>query len=817
MSDAGSDEVHDTQYAFPASESAPAATDRYLSRDGAAEVKYANGDSFTGTFAGGLKDGPSNTYKYANGAEYTGPYSKGIREGKGRQVYPDHSSYEGEFSQGERHGMGTYKYASGESYTGQWEHGRKSGQGTFKWAKSVADASSESSVAGLFCAGDLVQGEQQAAGSIKYRGAFKNGKPQGKDGSYTMPDGRVIRGEYDDIAAAAQSIWKKSDTKHASLDDVKPFTNKDDDEVVSVPRAPTPQMIIGRVCARAVAITDSQSLVDNKEKNTKSKEPAAEDANDSDNKAASSSEAQDEEAEWHQAKASVFRNLKFIKALVDEPAAAADSKSKKGKNAKKTSEDEDTENEEDAETDEEMTEVAKEISKPEPCSVFVGELSQASALDKAIETVAYGARSADQEDEKAPQFAKLTMLLSDTHVATFVGDSLNLAFESRHLERPISSALPREVPAADRDDAWARELSSRVEKNNSVHRFLTFDHKSHRAHKSMVREPTKEIRTLARYMSELRETHPDIDFDLVRVSVQPELAPETVNNLMSLVAQCLQASLPDDALGNALLIASTRHHEMDASVISTAILLIKRGYDPKLTAEHPLKASKDSTSHGVLAATAPVAELFSFLAAGGQVASEVDELMTLCASEPDHHNDLHQHLLELQQQFKSAHDSRDEDKMRHLTSDARTLIQQYATLVLLAAFIKEQVELKASKAADQEKVKAQAKAARQAKVDAARKAKAQAKAARKAEAEANEEEYVSETESESASAVESEAEEEPVQGDAEELSASDQFNSKFGFGLTFGAWLRQPAQLKAEALVRSRDQGPIGAWSFAKA
>ncbi len=67
----------------------------YIAKDGIAQAKFLNGDTFHGEYRHGKRHG-RGVYTYVNGAKYDGEYRAGKKEGKGRFTYPDGGVYEGE-------------------------------------------------------------------------------------------------------------------------------------------------------------------------------------------------------------------------------------------------------------------------------------------------------------------------------------------------------------------------------------------------------------------------------------------------------------------------------------------------------------------------------------------------------------------------------------------------------------------------------------------------------------------------------------------------------------------------------------------------
>ena len=122
--------------------------------NGEGTMKFANGDSYTGTFKDEKKIGYgiytfSNGERYegefqadfpngkgtaflGNGNVYTGYFINNVPDGKGKMVFNNGNIYDGEWKRGVREGRGTMSYVDGSIYTGEWKSNKKSGYGTFK-------------------------------------------------------------------------------------------------------------------------------------------------------------------------------------------------------------------------------------------------------------------------------------------------------------------------------------------------------------------------------------------------------------------------------------------------------------------------------------------------------------------------------------------------------------------------------------------------------------------------------------------------------------------------------------------------------------
>lgn len=131
----------------------------YVGRDGNATASFPNGDTFSGAYEGGTRNG-KGVYTWAKGetspatgAKYNGDYKDGQRSGNGSFIYPDGSKYTGQWANNMRHGRGTYVYANGDRYCGQWVKDVKEGPGTYLYAES------QTALSGTFDKGRCLNGK----------------------------------------------------------------------------------------------------------------------------------------------------------------------------------------------------------------------------------------------------------------------------------------------------------------------------------------------------------------------------------------------------------------------------------------------------------------------------------------------------------------------------------------------------------------------------------------------------------------------------------------------------------------------------------
>ena len=207
----------------------------YIARAGKAEVTYANGHTYIGTFNDTKMRHGKGTYTWnvvptedeeteeepLPPAVYTGDYTNGCREGIGKMTFPDGSTYFGEWFRNTMHGEGTYKYTNGDIYSGAWVSGQKTGRGTYQFKltkftpKSEEDKSdkekedekvanalygpqkyrNDSLFDGEWVDGSIVSGTWTYKDGTTFNGPFMEGFPCGQ-GEYNFASGNKQAGEF---------------------------------------------------------------------------------------------------------------------------------------------------------------------------------------------------------------------------------------------------------------------------------------------------------------------------------------------------------------------------------------------------------------------------------------------------------------------------------------------------------------------------------------------------------------------------------------------------------------------------------------------
>ena len=87
-------------------------------------MKFANGDSYVGTFKHGQMHGSKGVYVWSNGSVYTGDFVNNMPHGHGDYRMKDERRYMGNFESGMLNGYGEAYSKDGTLYhKGQWENG----------------------------------------------------------------------------------------------------------------------------------------------------------------------------------------------------------------------------------------------------------------------------------------------------------------------------------------------------------------------------------------------------------------------------------------------------------------------------------------------------------------------------------------------------------------------------------------------------------------------------------------------------------------------------------------------------------------------
>ncbi|KAF5942336.1 hypothetical protein HYC85_019978 [Camellia sinensis] len=177
----------------------------------AAEKLLANGDLYTGSFAGNVPHG-SGKYLWTDGCMYEGEWKRGKASGKGKFSWPSGATFEGEFKSGRMEGLGTFIGSDGDTYRGSWSADRKHGYGQKRyangdyydgsWRRNLQDGHGKyvwkngNEYVGEWKLGVINgRGVLTWANGNRYDGNWENGVPKGP-GVFTWSDGSCYAGSW---------------------------------------------------------------------------------------------------------------------------------------------------------------------------------------------------------------------------------------------------------------------------------------------------------------------------------------------------------------------------------------------------------------------------------------------------------------------------------------------------------------------------------------------------------------------------------------------------------------------------------------------
>ncbi|MEM1054583.1 MAG: PDZ domain-containing protein [Bacteroidota bacterium] len=167
------------------------------------------GHTFQGTFADGAPT--SGTYTWANGQTYEGDWDGWSRTGRGLMSYTNGNKYIGDWRDGLRHGQGTFTFSGGGDFRGEWvDDERVQGQEYYTSGNVYEGAYADDKRHGIgvmrYASGDLYAGEWVAGDRVgigtytwadgkKYTGAWTDNVRNGT-GTMTFPDGNRYEGDF---------------------------------------------------------------------------------------------------------------------------------------------------------------------------------------------------------------------------------------------------------------------------------------------------------------------------------------------------------------------------------------------------------------------------------------------------------------------------------------------------------------------------------------------------------------------------------------------------------------------------------------------
>ena len=157
---------------------------------GKAEVQYTNGDTYTGDFKDGVREG-EGTYVYGEtGNKYEGHWKLNKKSGIGKMTFGTDAEYYGHFEEGKRNGEGVYKYLKTKDlYSGSWKNGLKHGKGTFIFFDT------KMKIVGEWANGQITHGRWIFANGTYFEGSFENNYPKG-EGVWHFANGNIVKGEF---------------------------------------------------------------------------------------------------------------------------------------------------------------------------------------------------------------------------------------------------------------------------------------------------------------------------------------------------------------------------------------------------------------------------------------------------------------------------------------------------------------------------------------------------------------------------------------------------------------------------------------------
>ncbi|MEM6326227.1 MAG: PDZ domain-containing protein [Bacteroidota bacterium] len=144
------------------------------------------GETFQGTFANGAPT--SGTYTWADGQTYTGDWDGWVRTGQGVMKYVNGNVYDGGWRDGDRHGRGTFTWPSGATFTGDWvDNDRVRGRETYTSGNVYEGAYADDKRHG--------QGTMTYTSGTVYTGGWVAGERVGQ-GTFTWPSGATFTGTW---------------------------------------------------------------------------------------------------------------------------------------------------------------------------------------------------------------------------------------------------------------------------------------------------------------------------------------------------------------------------------------------------------------------------------------------------------------------------------------------------------------------------------------------------------------------------------------------------------------------------------------------
>ena len=98
-------------------------------REGKGEMRYANGDVYTGDWKDDVRCGSGRFKALRERYEYNGEWANDTFHGTGTLILANGQRYTGSFANGKYEGKGTLTLSGGGYYTGNFENGQYHGRG----------------------------------------------------------------------------------------------------------------------------------------------------------------------------------------------------------------------------------------------------------------------------------------------------------------------------------------------------------------------------------------------------------------------------------------------------------------------------------------------------------------------------------------------------------------------------------------------------------------------------------------------------------------------------------------------------------------
>ena len=191
-------------------------------KNGKGEMKYANGDVYSGNWESNQKSGQGSFSTKNDAYVYNGEWDKNQQNGKGNAKYANGDVYDGDWKNDFHDGTGKMTYANGSVYTGNWKDGKKNGNGTMTYAN------------GSVYTGNWENGKKSGNGELKttnkyvYNGYWKDNQQNG-EGKATYANGDVYNGQWVNDMRNGKGImkYKNKNVLKATWKEGTPDTTKE--------------------------------------------------------------------------------------------------------------------------------------------------------------------------------------------------------------------------------------------------------------------------------------------------------------------------------------------------------------------------------------------------------------------------------------------------------------------------------------------------------------------------------------------------------------------------------------------------------------